>query len=370
MASLAAAVNTAPVCLTAMAATFDLTESQMGMVASTIFLGLVLGICLAGPLSDLLGMKPFLLMGAGCQAAGMACVAAAPSHTALLWAAFVAGLGAGVLDALLSPLVCALRPDEKPRAMNFLHAFYCIGAALTVCTAMVLLRFQCTWRTIFGVGAAPSVMAILGLAVSRIPKPPKGDAGYVSLRRLCGSAGFLLLVLAMLLCGGTELGPAQWLPTYVERTLGWARGNSALSLLLFSFAMAAGRLVGARVSKCVPPSRMIIASASASAVLILLMSQPYSPAVSLCSGALLGVAVAPLWPTTVGLTASRFPGGGATMFSILAASGNAGGVLIPWTVGLVAERWSMHLGIGSIAALPLLLAAIIAATTRAAKTEP
>ena len=53
------------------------------------------------------------------------------------------------------------------------------------------------------------------------------------------------------------------------------------------------------------------------------------------------------------------------MFSALAAFGNAGGVLAPSTVGLVAERSNMHWGIGSLAILPLLLVAITAATASA-----
>ena len=360
MISLAAAVNSAPVCLTAIAAGFGLSESQMGEIPGTIFLGVVVGICLSGPLSDRFGMRPFLLLGAGGQAAGMCCVALAPGHSTLLGAAFVAGLGAGVLDALLSPLICALRPDERPQAMNLLHAFYCIGAVLTVLTAMLLLRLECTWRTVFGVGVVPSVAAFVGLALSHIPPSSKGDDGHVPLGRLCRSGRFLLLVFAMLLCGGTELGPAQWFPTYVERALGWQRSNSALALLFFSSAMAVGRLAASRLASRVSAKQMIAGSAMACVVMILLMSQPYSPALSLVSGALLGVAVAALWPTTLAFTAGQFPGGGATMFSALAASGNAGGVVVPWAVGLVAERADMHWALGSVVVLPLLLIATLA----------
>ncbi len=368
MISLAAAVNSAPVCLTAMASTFGLAEGQMGMVAGAIFMGIVVGICVSGPLCDRFGMKPFLLIGAGSQGAGMLCVALAPSHATLLAALFVAGFGGGVLDALLSPLVCALRPDEKPQAMNLLHAFYCIGAALTVCVAMLLLRLHCHWRTVFAVGAAPSIAAIVGFTFSLLPRGVgAGEAAErLPVGLLCRSGTFALMALAMLLCGGTELGPAQWLPAYVERALRWERGNAALALLLFSLAMAAGRLAGSRIAKHASPSGMVIASALASAALILLMSQPYSPTLSLVSGTLLGVAVAPLWPTTLALAASRFPNGGATMFSMLAAAGNAGGFFVPLAVGLVAEQWDMHWGLASIVVLPLLLVAIIATTARRA----
>ena len=162
--------------------------------------------------------------------------------------------------------------------------------------------------------------------------------------------------------GGTELGPAQWLPTYFEEALGWERSNSALALLFFSLAMATGRLVGSRLAQRISPATLIIVSAATCAVFILLMSQPFSPAVSLVSGVLLGVAVAPLWPTALAYTAGLFPSGGATMFSTLAAAGNAGGVLIPWAVGLAKDHWNLHGALGGIAILPLLLVLILILT--------
>lgn len=369
MVSLAAAVNTAPVCVTALSAAFDLTEGEMGVALGTTFLGLVIGICAAGPLSDHFGMRKFLLLGAGLQAAGMAFVAAAPTHAWLLSGLVLAGVGSGAVDALLSPLVCALRPTEKARAMNFLHAFYCIGAVLTVGTVMLLLRVACSWRTIFLVGTIPSLLAFAGIAASRLPPSPRTEPGYVPVRRLLCSWQFLVLVAAMLFCGGSELGPAQWFPAYLERSMGWQRENAGAGLLFFSIAMAAGRLISARVADRVPPRGLILGAGSVCALLILGMSQPVSDVAAACCGALVGLAVAPLWPTTLAYTAGRFPGGGAAMFSVLAASGNSAGLIFPAAVGLLAERWGMHWALAGLAALPLLLVLIFSVFRGGAQAE-
>ncbi|NOY80531.1 MAG: MFS transporter [Kiritimatiellaeota bacterium] len=359
MVSLAAAVNSGPVCLTGIADTFGLGEARMGLLAGAMFFGLVLGICVSGPLSDRFGMKPFLLLGAVGQACGLGGIAMAPAYPALLGAAFAAGFGGGILDALLSPFVCALRPDEKTRAMNLLHAFYCIGAAGMVAVAMLLLGNHFSWRTVFAVGAVPSVVAFGALALSPVAHaPPSVRATYVPLRGLLRRGDFYLLVLAMLFCGGTELGPAQWLPAYAERTLGWSRSMAPVILLLFSMAMAGGRLLGARLARTVTPERLVIGAALFCSVLILVTSRPGHPLVSVCSGVVFGLAVGTLWPTTLALAAGRFPGGGAAMFSAYAASGNAGGMIVPWAMGVVAEYSSMHWALAGVAMLPLLLAAI------------
>jgi len=368
MISLAAAVNIAPVCVTALSVAFDLTEGEMGVAMGMTFLGLVVGICAAGPLSDHFGMRKFILLGAGLQAAGVVLVAAARTHSWLLSGLVVAGVGSGAVDALLSPLVCALRPDEKARAMNFLHAFYCIGAVLTVGTVMLLLRVECSWRTIFLVGAVPSLLAFAGIAASRLPPSPKTEPGYVPVRKLLCSWQFLVLVAAMLFCGGSELGPAQWFPAYLERSMGWERENAGAGLLFFSIAMAAGRLISSRVAHRVSPRSLITGAGMICAVLILGMSQPVSDVAAACCGALVGLAVAPLWPTTLAYTAGRFPGGGAAMFSVLAAAGNSAGLLFPAAVGFLSERWGMHWALAGLAALPLLLVLVFSLFRDGAQT--
>lgn len=359
MISLAAAVNTPPICLTAMADSFGLSEARMGAVAASVFGGVVVGIFLAGPLGDRFGLKPFLLLGTGLQAVGMLAVGVAPGFSMVLVGAFVAGCGGGVLDALLSPFVCALRPREKTRAMNLLHAFYCIGAAGTVGVGMLLLSWGWQWRTLFLVGIMPSIAAFPGLALARTPPARTASVGYVPLRRLVRNPRFFLLLLAMLLCGGTELGPAQWLPAYAERALGWPRRLAPVILLMFSIAMAIGRLSGARLARGLRPETLIIGAAAVCAGLILFMSQPWLPLVSVSAGVLFGAAVATLWPTTLALTATRFPGGGAAMFSALGAFGNAGGIVAPWLMGVAAEHASMHWALALVALLPLGLIATL-----------
>jgi len=359
MISLDAAVNTPPICLTAMADSFGLSEARMGAVAAAVFSGVVLGIFVAGPLGDRFGLKPFLLFGTVLQAVGMLAVGHAPGFFVVLVGTFTAGCGGGVLDALLSPFVCTLRPREKTRAMNLLHAFYCIGAAGTVGVGRLLLSLGWQWQTVFLVGILPSLAAFPGLALAQIPPSRVCSAGYIPLRKLVRNPRFFLLLLAMLLCGGTELGPAQWLPAYAERALGWPRRLAPVILLMFSVAMAVGRLSGARLARRLRPETIIFGAAAVCAVLLLFMSQPWLPLVSVISGVLFGVAVATLWPTTLALTATRFPGGGAAMFSALGAFGNAGGIVAPWIMGVAAEWANMHWALALVTLLPLGLIAIL-----------
>ncbi len=47
------------------------------------------------------------------------------------------------------------------------------------------------------------------------------------------------------------------------------------------------------------------------------------------------------------------------MYGALAAFGNVGGIVMPWIVGLAADRWTMHAGLATAALCPLLMGIIL-----------
>jgi fucose permease len=71
-----------------------------------------------------------------------------------------------------------------------------------------------------------------------------------------------------------------------------------------------------------------------------------------------------LWPTMLAITADRYPQGGASMFGLLAAFGNAGGIFMPWIVGWVADLRDLHWGIAVSAIAPALMLGLVLALRR------
>ncbi|MBV9674507.1 MAG: MFS transporter, partial [Verrucomicrobia bacterium] len=51
---------------------------------------------------------------------------------------------------------------------------------------------------------------------------------------------------------------------------------------------------------------------------------------------------------------------GASMFAALAAFGNAGGILMPWMVGWIADLKDLHWGLAFSALAPLLMMPVLA----------
>ncbi len=69
---------------------------------------------------------------------------------------------------------------------------------------------------------------------------------------------------------------------------------------------------------------------------------------------LVGISCSVLWPTTLGVTANRFPQGGASMFALMAAAGNLGNIAAPWAEGFVAEQWDLQTALLVASASPFL----------------
>jgi len=370
MISIAVMVNVPPTCLTSIKADFGLSETQGGFLLSSLFWGFALTIILTGPFADRFGMKPFLVSASLLQIGGLLASAISPAFQVLLLGAFLMGMGSGILEVLVNPLICLLLPENKTRAINFCHAFYSIGAVLSVLSASLLLRAGLNWRHVYLFGVVPSLLFGLGYLTSSLPELRTSDRGRFLRVDLMEQPIFLLFLLAMLLGGGTELGSAQWIPAYLEDGLGFSRFGGALGLVLFSAAMAFGRVTMSRIGGKASPMGLLRTSSVLCALLLALSALLQNGFSVMISFFLLGFFVSIFWPTILACSSEVFPKGGATMFSLLGAAGNAGGMIFPAMVGMIADRWSLRGGIGTLSALPLLLALIFSLIGRSGKFTP
>ncbi len=356
MMALAIAVNLFPVYLTALGeALGGLTHEQLGRIGAATFLGLVAGILLTGPLADRFGPKRFAVLGNLLVAAGLGLLALAQSYPAVLAAAALMGFGAGVLDMVLSPIVCAFQPAQRTAAMNWLHSFYCVGAVATVLIASLALRVGIGVRTLALWLTLLPLLVGIGFLGLRIPPLVAAGGPRLRLRALCRRPFFLVALVAIFLAGATELGLAQWLPAYAEKSLGYTPWLGGMALLAFSVAMTLGRMLVGLIGPRVRPLPLLIGCCWVSVALFLLASFAPWPPVALGASIAVGLTGSALWPSMLGVTADRFPHGGATMFGVLAALGNLGGVFMPWIVGVAADASALNLGIATATLCPFLM---------------
>lgn len=364
MVCLAIAVNLLPIFLTTLRVDLGgragLTGEQLGRISALTFAGLVGGILFTGPLADRWGGKLFSILGTLLIGVGLALLGIAPGYPMVLIAVFVMGLGAGILDMVLSPIVAALQPDSRASALNWLHSFYGIGTVVTVLVGTFAFRLGIGWRRISLTLITVPLLVALGFIKVDLPSLILDNAGgRIALRDLCRNYSFVAINAAIFLGGALELGLAQWLPAYAEMSLGYSKWTGSISLLAFSAAMALGRIFAGLIGRRVDSFRLMLGCCWTSVVLFLLACFAPWPAVALASSVAVGLSGSCLWPTTLGVAADRFPQGGATMFGLLAAFGNLGGILMPWLVGVTSDWSSLRLGLATSTACPLLMAFVL-----------
>ncbi|MBL9172260.1 MAG: MFS transporter, partial [Verrucomicrobiales bacterium] len=231
-------------------------------------------------------------------------------------------------------------------------------AAATILAGTAALKAGLGWRGAC-LGWVPLPLLLMA-AFARLPFPAMSTEGSrVPLGHLLRDRWFLGAMAAIFLGGATELGMAQWLPAYAERTLGYPVWVGGGALLAFSVAMALGRMVVGAAGQRVSPYRVLRAGCLASVVLFLAGSYVPMPSVALVSCIAAGFAGSCLWPTMLAVSADRHPEGGATLFGALAALGNAGGIVMPWLVGVIADLSSLRDGLAFSAVAPALMLPLV-----------
>jgi MFS family permease len=412
MCAISFAVTGGPVFLTDIAGDLKLGETQQGIFLGSTCWGLTIAILLVGPLADRLGFRALMALGAVLQIAGLATVSQAGGAPAAYVGGTLVGCGCGVADALLSPIVCAVYPENRTRMSGLLHSFYAIGLIATVLILLAVLSAGWSWRSAFLLLAA--MIAPYGLLVLVLPLPTQTHEGdeRMPARQVVRRGAFWLLVGAIFMSGITELGPGSWLPAFVRQSAGEQRGAmplpvrgeghvpanhahppqtvcehgtqdastqaalqappdrvdpvaGALGMLAFGVTMAVGRLTVSAVIHRLGVRRLFVIGGALCAVSLVMASLPnipFGPLGPIWSAswlALLGLGVAGFWPTILATAGDRFPKAGASMFSLLSATGNLGGVVGPVTIGLVADCSGLNLAMRLMALVPLAALALV-----------
>jgi MFS transporter, SP family, xylose:H+ symportor len=152
---------------------FALDPWWEGFLTGTLALGCIVGSLWAGNLADRYGRRPGLICSALIFAVSSIGMAYAPSLTIFLLMRFMAGLGVG-MASMLSPLYIAEVSPAHVRGRNVAinQLTIVIGILITNLVNYSLAdNGPDTWRWMFGLGAVPAVLFLLG--VLWLPESPR-----------------------------------------------------------------------------------------------------------------------------------------------------------------------------------------------------
>jgi FHS family glucose/mannose:H+ symporter-like MFS transporter len=349
---------------------FGIDKASAGALFLLMTFGILAGALIFGPVVDRYGYKAMLVAATALVIAGLQGVAFAPSLSWLRVAVFLIGFGGGIINGGANALVSDISGEGRGPRLNLLGVFFGVGA-MGVPFALALLTGRFSQAALVaGVGALVVVpLAVIAMTIFPPPKQAQGfpiaDAGRLLRDRL-----MLLMGVMLFLESGIEITVGGWTSTFVTEELA-VRERSALILLsLYWTGMTLARLAIGTVLSGVAPFRILyscLTIALAGAAMLLLT---HSVPIAALGVFLLGVGFAAMFPTVLGFIGARYAALSGTAFSAAIAMALTGGMLLPYTAGVLGEQYGMR---GSFLIVPtalVILAVLLGILSRALRGTP
>ncbi len=367
-------------------ATFSLTKEAVGSLMGGQFLGMALAMLVFAPLCDIVGMGKVLSLAWLCHALGISGTLFAQeiagqnfapaiastlgglsagmkstlgfsllpdmghdqSSFWVLWlAAFLVGSANGLVEIAINPLAATLYPEEKTHKLNVLHAWWPGGLIVAGVLALFLIDplygkkpdvFKYvidpaaaglagvtaawpSWKLKYALIAIPLVLYGFTALGQRFPKSERVQAnvsfGEMFLQMI--RPLFIVLAFCMLLTASTELATNSWMESILKRTAN-VSGTLVfmyIALLMFVLRFFAGPLVHA-----VSPIGLMFFCSILTAAGLYWLSIVDTPTTAFVAATVFALGIVFFWPTMLGVTAERFPKGGALLLGLMGCVGN------------------------------------------------
>ena len=253
------------------------------------------------------------------------------------------GLGLGLTMTATSMLVGSTFLLNRGAALSLLNAAWGLGAALTPIVASLWVKY---WSPtyLFLVLAAALIVTFLLIAKNRAifigdsRSTAQRSGGNLQLKLIA-----IFAVIALLYVG-TEVSVSGWMMTYVGRLPISNREWAATAASSFWIALLCGRMLVPAILKWLSEAQLLTSSIAIAFIGTLLLLLSTIPIALVLSAALVGLALAPVFPLCLArvLTLTHDSPQSKWIFAI----SGLGGAVLPWITGeLSAHSGSLRIGL-------------------------
>jgi FHS family glucose/mannose:H+ symporter-like MFS transporter len=153
------------------------------------------------------------------------------------------------------------------------------------------------------------------------------------------SPGAVMFALLLFFQSGNEWSLAGWLPLFLIRHIGMSPEGAIWTLAIYWLALLIGRLVSVYLLTRIKHSRLLLSSSSSAlfgCVLLMFTSNRLGATVGVL---FCGAGFAVIYPLVVERIGRRFPYYHPGVFNSIFAVAIAGGMVAPWTIGMLADAY-------------------------------
>jgi fucose permease len=328
---------------------YGISTGTAGLLFPAGSLGYLTAALSSGLLLERLGRRAFFLLGATAFSIGALLVFTMPVFPLLLASLLCVGFGVAVLDAGLNAYIAGL--PRSTGLLNYLHAFYGIGALLGPVVASTILALAWGWNTTYLVwmGAGLLVLAGFGLLFERrdtaqMASAAGTESGNVFTATLRSRIAWVC-ALFLFVYVGTEVSLGSWSYSLLTQERHQAVLLASWMVSGYWLGLTVGRVALGHVAERVGSQRLIIGCLGGVLAGVLLVWWAPAGVVAACGLWLTGFALGPIFPTTIavvnGLVSQRLQ---QSAIGFAAGLGSMGSAVFPWLAGNLVQRaglWSL-----------------------------
>lgn len=351
-------INFAPLLFITFRNEFGLSLAQLSVLIATNFATELIIDFLGTKYVSKIGYRRSVIIAQALSVIGLCMIPIMPKlmsnkFFALEIAMIFCGLGGGLIEVLISPIVEACPTKRKSAIMSMLHSFYCWGQMGVVLLSTIYFRTAGieNWEYLSLIWAiVPFIDLILFCFVPINTLVEESEES--SFRDLVKQKIFWVFLVMMLCAGATELSMSQWASAFAEAGLGVEKWiGDLLGPCLFAVCMGTTRVFYAANSHKIGLKKGIFISAGICVVSYLIAVFSPIPIISLLGCTLCGVGSGMLWPGTYSIATNRMPKGGVPMFGLLALAGDLGCLTGPYLTGMMSTAFGGNLKAGFLFSL-------------------
>jgi fucose permease len=348
----------------------DIDNSAIGTMVFIFSLTCMIVQLLVGPLVDRIGHKPLAVLGFLVAGISIFILAFAQSFALVLAAAVLLGIGAICCNTVGNTLLPVVLFDgkEPSRASNFGNAFVGLAFVLIPLTIVTLIN-DLGWSYEMTLSIIASVVLIFAV-FAFISNSPRVSTGFELAKavRLLSQPLVLLAALALVCYIGLEFSMSTWIKPLMTELYEKTDNTNAVRdagriLALFGLAMAVGRFLTSIVKNLSQIGTFVVAGGALVVIgSVMIIVCTANPKLATLAVLVTGLAFAPMFPTIVGVTFSKYDAGlYGSIFGIIFSIGLLGSMILPKLIGSLSVNKTVQqsLPITAIMAGVLLIIALL-----------
>jgi fucose permease len=322
-----------------MRADFHVATASVGFLLFTNTVGYLTASVLSGFATGRVGTGWVLGGGIGLFGLALAGYAFSPSLPVTVVFALIAGLGGGSIDTGLNRYAARA---FGPRHMNWLHAFFGLGVAISPTVMTVAIHDGPGWR--WGYGIVSSFQLLLAVAFlvtvrSWTVGAPTAQESHQQARGTLALPMVWLGVLAFGIYVAIEVSTGLWAFLLLTEARGVDATVAGFCVSVYWGSLFVGRVVQGLLSERLGTGRVLGASIAGMAAGALLVSLPAPGWVTVAGLVVIGFSAAPVFPLLVLGTAERVGDEHADRtIGLQVAGAGLGGAVIPSLIGVLLTR--------------------------------